>query len=107
MSYKIKVRTNNVWRDFKYRDEVPAAILASEFDWTNEDHAKHGDYSDGFILYRGTWYHVSQFTRGGIEGWDGSHADSFSSGVVIKLARDGEQYQIGTYYQVADMEGGM
>lgn len=92
-----KVTTNRVWREFKRRDEVPKKILASEFDWTNEGHENDGDYDDGFICYRGCWYHVSEFMRGGIEGWDGSHADSFFSGVVIKLSSDGETYQIGTY----------
>lgn len=70
----IKIRTNNAWRNFLYREEVPAEILASQFDWTNEAYAKHGDYGDGFIAYRGAWYHVSEFMRGGVEGWDGRGA---------------------------------
>ena len=93
----MKVRTNNHWRDFKYRDEVPANVLADQFDWTNDWYAQYGDYSDGFIEYRGFWYHLGDFMRGGVEGWHGVHADSFFSGVVIRLSEDGEQYQIGTY----------
>lgn len=93
-----KVRTNRQWRAFKYRHEVPAKILASQFDWTNEAHEKDGDYSDGFIEYRGCWYHLADFVRGGIPGWDGAHGDSFFSGVVIRLSKDGEAYQIGTYF---------
>jgi hypothetical protein len=93
-----KIVTNRAWREFRPREDVPPAILASEFDWTNEAHAAHGDYSDGFILYRGTWYHVGMFMRGGPEGWDASHGDSFFSGIVIRVSRDGERYQIGTYY---------
>ena len=32
-----------------------------------------------------------------ISRWDGSAADGFSSGVLIKVSPDGEQYKIGTY----------
>ena len=92
-----RIITNCHWRQFKYRDEVPAAILADQFDWTNEDYEKHGDYSDGFILYRNVWYHLADFMNGGPDGWHGSHGDSFFSGVVIRLSGDGETYQIGTY----------
>lgn len=95
---EIKITTNRQWRAFKSRDEVPAKVLASQFDWTNEAHEKSGDYSDGFLEYRGVWYHLADFTRGGIPGWDGAHGDSFFSGVVIRLSKDGEAYQIGTYF---------
>lgn len=98
----IKVVTNGQWRDFVYRSDVPEKVLKSQFDWTDKAHEDHGDYSDGFLCYRGVWYHVADFQRGGIEGWSGSHGDSFFSGVVIRLSKDGEQYQIGTYYQVSE-----
>lgn len=86
-----RVITNLNWRDFVYRADVPEEVLNDQFDWTDDDDC------DGFIHYRGTWYHLSQFMVGGIEGWQGSHGDSFFSGVVINLSDDGEQYQIGTY----------
>ncbi len=95
----IKVVTNHAWRAFRYRHEVPAKVLSNQFDWTNDAHEKNGDYSDGFVRYRGIWYHLADFQRGGIKGWDGAHGDSFFSGVVIRLSKDGESYQIGTYYQ--------
>lgn len=97
----VRIITNRQWRPFLYREDVPAKILASQFDWTNEAHEKDGDYSDGFIHYRECWYHVGRFVRGGMPGWDGAHGDSFFSGVVIRLATDGETYQIGTYYAVS------
>ncbi len=97
----VTIRTNNHWRQFKYRDEVPAAVLADQFDWTNDAHAEHGDYSDGFIQYRGFWYHLGDFMahRHGEFGgkWHGSHGDSFFSGVLIELSDDGEEYRIATY----------
>jgi len=82
--------TDHKYKPFKYRNEVPKKVLKSEFDWLDED-----DF-DGFINYRGWWYHVSQFMRGGPPGWHGFHADSAFSGVVIKLSDDGEEYMIGT-----------
>lgn len=94
----MKIKTNHVWREFVYRSEVPAKILRSQFDWTNEGHAKHGDYFDGFIHYKGCWYHLADFMCGAnMPGWDWAHGDSYFSGVVIKLSKDGERYQIGTY----------
>lgn len=32
------------------------------------------------------------------KGWDGYASDSYFSGVLIKLSRDGEEYMVGTYY---------
>ena len=86
------ITTNNHWRDFKYRDEVPAKILADEFDYLD------ADTLDGFIHYRGYWYHTCDFMRTpGDHEWDGSHPDSAFSGVLIKLSNDGETYQIATW----------
>ena len=92
----VRVITNNHDREFKYRTEVPPEILEDQFDWLNED-----DGYDGFIHYRGIWYHVSQYARlsgSPIPGdWDGYESDSFFSGTVIKISNDGETYKIGTY----------
>ena len=99
----MKIKTNNHWRQFSYRNEVPGSVLADQFDWTNEAHEEHGDYSDGFFQYRGYWYHLSDFMRwtcpqeGFEQYWDGYSSDSFFSGVFIKISDDGEEYQIGTY----------
>ena len=93
----MSVTTNHHWRPFLSRLDVPTGILVSQFDWTDADFAAHGDYSDGFICYRNTWYHLGDFMRGGVDGWHGSHANSFFSGVLIRLSDDGEEYQIGTW----------
>jgi hypothetical protein len=85
------IRTNNHWRPFRYRNEVPALVLADQFDYQAED------VLDGFFRYRGSWYHLDQFTVLAIDGWDGSLADSAFSGVVIKLSRDGEHYKVGRW----------
>ena len=86
------VTTNRHWRQFRYRDEVPASVLAGDLDWTDEDNF------DGYIHYKGYWYHLSEFmSHSPDDSWDGSKADSFFSGVVIRLSEDGEEYQIGTW----------
>jgi hypothetical protein len=97
----VTIKTNHHWRDFVYRHDVPASVLADRFDWTNEE-----DHFDGFFCYRGWWYHLSEFSvwtsklpdDSPFKGWDAYAGDSYFSGVVIKVSRDGERYQIGTYY---------
>ena len=99
------IRTNNHWRDFTYRWDVPANVLESQFDWMRVDGKwPEDDYIDGFFQYRGIWYHTADFMRwtcpqddNPMEKWDGYHGDSFFSGVLIKLSNDGEQYQVATY----------
>jgi len=98
----VTITTNHHWRDFAYRADVPAAVLADRFDWLSED-----DGYDGFFCYRGWWYHNSEFTAtclpgrdadaGPLAGWDGYISDSYFSGVVIKVSRDGERYMVGTF----------
>lgn len=96
------IRTNRHWRDFVYRTEVPEKVLKDQFDYQDAE-----EVSDGFLEYLGCWYHLDMFMRVGYpgpfgqtteDGWQGSHNDSFFSGVVIRLSDDGEQYQIGTFY---------
>ena len=85
----VKIISNYHWREFKYRYEVPENILESEFDWC--------DSLDNFFCYRGTWYHLSEFLRTELDDWLGYKSDSFFSGIVINISRDGEYYQVGTY----------
>jgi hypothetical protein len=107
---ELTIKTNHHWRPFKYANEVPKKILDNEFDWMEKDEdGLPKDYLDGFICYRGTWYHTEDFMSlhnkvhcpnppDFMKGWDGYHSDSFFSGVLIKLSDDGECYQIATYY---------
>ena len=87
------VQTNNHWRNFSYRSEVPPAVLADEFDYQDPEES-----IDGFFCYRKRWYHLDEFMRGGPEGWHGFHGDSYFSGVAIRISDDGEQYQVATCY---------
>jgi len=86
------VRTNNHWRYFVCRNEVPKDVLDDQFDHLDED-----ECFDNFFKYRGTWYHTSDFMRIEDENWDGSHAHCAFSGVIIKLNKDGEQYKVGMF----------
>ena len=97
---QFEIVTDNKWRPFKFGYEVPAKIKGNDFDWLEDDGA-----FDGFIFYRRRWYHLSEFMR--IEdksgplaasGWHGYQCDSYSSGTVIKISEDGEQYKIARFY---------
>lgn len=95
----LRIITNHHDRYFKLREEVPEDILERQFDWCDE--------VDGFLRYRGIWYHLSDFIQlspGSLEAsqmWHGAHGDSYFSGVLIRLSDDGETYRIGRYYHVS------
>ena len=93
---KINIITNNHHHYFKYAHDVPSAVM-SDFDWLDEE-----ENMDGFIQYKGIWYHLSGFMKIDSNGydfddWHGYIVDSAFSGVLIKLSDDGESYQIATY----------
>jgi hypothetical protein len=87
------VTTDHKWKSLRYGYEVPAKVLADQFDWMDEDESGHG-----FFCYHGRWYNVQEFMRTDVKGWDGMHGDSFFSGVLIRLSKDGESYMVATYY---------
>ena len=83
----MNIVTNNHHRPFAYRYEVPASVLADQFDYHDDD------VVDGYFCYRGYWYHTDMFMRVGYGypgpfgqtmegGWQGSHSDSFFSGAT-------------------------
>lgn len=86
----MNITTDHKWRPFLYRNQIPIKVLVEWF-----DHLEPDDM-DGYFRYRRRWYHISDFMNSKIEGWDGIHHDSFYSGVVIKISKDGEEYQVGT-----------
>ena len=92
----MKIITNHHWRQFTYRHDVPQSVLDDQFDYQDADKV-----FDGFFCYRGVWYHLDGFMTthpnpwGGnpevlAAGYDGFAADSFFSGVAIKVSEDGE-----------------
>lgn len=91
---RVHIRSNYNWRNFVYRADVPQQVL-DEFDYQDED------VFDGYFRYQGYWYHLDQFMEapeGMFPGdWNGYLNDSMSTGVVIRVSDDGEQYQVGTF----------
>lgn len=104
----VHITTDRKWKPFRYSHDVPARVLASQFDYQDRD-----DVTDGFFCYRGAWYHLDQFMRIATDGistqhvkrddmatmeqWDAYSADSFYSGIVLRISSDGERYTVGTY----------
>jgi hypothetical protein len=93
----LTIKTDHKWRDLVYRFDVPAKVLADQFDYQDAE-----EILDGFFYYRGYWYHLDDFMavngHGDLKDWDGYSCDSYFSGVLIKLSSDGEQIKIGTYF---------
>jgi hypothetical protein len=96
----MKIITDNRWRDFTYRYDVPEAVLADQFDYLS-------DYDDYYFQYRGWWYHVSDFPRTDTTGdlfaagWQGAASDTVWSGVLLAISDDGDQFKVGRYYQTS------
>ena len=101
----ITVISDNKWRNFLYRNEVPQKILHDRFSYLNEE---NGGF-DGYFKYRDWWYHTSDFSRFNSfdkgEGdtiskdWQSYASDSYFSGTLLNISKDGEQYQVGRYMQ--------
>ena len=98
---QLRIITNNNWRQIRYRYEVPPQVLADEFDYQDED-----DTSDGYIYYKGQWYHLDMFMNISqadphcpfpSSQWQGYHADTFFSGILLQVSDDGEEYRIARY----------
>lgn len=91
----MEIKSNHQWRGFLYRDEIPESVLDSDFDYLEPDEI------DGFIKYKGQFYHLSEFMcvpDNAFPGdWQGYASDSAFSGVLVRVSQDGEQYQIATY----------
>lgn len=94
----MKIRTNNVPRELIDGINLTPAER-EEFDYHKWPAIDRGDESAEFFRYRGQLYDLSQFLRapGGLDGWDGYSADSFSSGLVARYVNDGERVIVGTY----------
>ena len=89
----MRIRSNGHARPIVSRFEVPASILASEFDWTDPEDP------GSFFKYRGVWRELGEFTLApdSLAGWDGYHGDTYFSGTVIRVVDDGDSVVCGTY----------
>ena len=89
----LRIITNHQPRPLLTRWDVPEGVLASELDWIDPEEP------GSFFCYRGRWYELSEFMVAptGLADWHGAAADSYFSGVVIRLSDDGEEVTVGTY----------
>jgi len=89
----MEIVSNNQWRQFVYRTEVPDSVLENDFDHLSEE------TTDGFFKYKGMWFHLSDFLTfpAGVHlPWKGYHnLTAFSSVVVRTSDEDSEIYQVG------------
>lgn len=88
----MEIKTDNKFKFFKFRCDVPAKTLMNQFDHISED--------GGFISYNGTWYHISDFLilkNLDLKGWDGMYNLYAFKAILIKISNDGEAYKIATY----------
>lgn len=94
MSDDVKIITNNHPRDISDAWSLTAEERA-EFDYLDWPAIEEGRDSASFFRYRGQLYDLGSFTLNAPQGWDGSMADSFFSGIVVRLVNDNEQVIVG------------
>ena len=87
------IKTNNQPRPILLWVELSDAEQA-EFDYLTEDDAAGSD----FVRYRGTVYHLGDFMRSPLDGWDGYHSDSAFSAILCRYVDDGEAVVMGLAY---------
>jgi len=97
------ITTNNCPREllclYDFSEEEQQQIR-SDFDWMDPEDL---ECNYGFFRYRSSVYHLQEFLRffnsyaGEFKGWDGYSADSYFSGVLIRLAEDCESVIVGRY----------
>jgi hypothetical protein len=94
----MRYTTDHKWKSFKYRYEVPQAVLDSDFDYQDAE-----ETFDGYFRYRNVWYHLDGFMRSDDGHFSdapirihGFASDSAFSGVGIEISSDGETYRVTT-----------
>lgn len=86
----MKITTNNHSR-----------ALLNAYDLTSKELESFDYLEDGegsFIRYKGRVWELDEFTHTEIEDWDGISSDTYFSGAVIKLSKDGETAKVGYVY---------
>lgn len=93
----MEIRTDHKWKNLLFGYQLTEKERA-DFDWMGQDEIDHA----AFIRYRRRVYAVSEFMRAegdlALLGWQGVHADSYFSGIVIKVSKDGERYMVGSVF---------
>ena len=82
--------------------EKKAVEIRQQFDYLNDEEFENED----FITYKGYTYAMCDFMRNNqtpdseMYGWDGVHADSYFSGVLLKYVEDSDYNEVilATYF---------
>ena len=100
------ITTDGKWKDALHYDDLPARLFKrphGQFDWMTERQRDEAT----FVVRRGRYSNLSDFVRTPPDsalaraGWTGYEADGFSSGALIRVSRDGDQYMIASYRVVS------
>ena len=94
---KLEIFTNNQPRDIIYGFELPKS-KRKDFDYLNDE-----EFNDrSFVKYNGHYYDLGEFMRiekhSDFKNWDGYSADTYFSGILIKLCEDGDSVIMGRYF---------
>lgn len=88
----MKITTDHKWKQFIYGYELTPKER-KEFDYMSDEEID----SPKFLRYKGWVYSINDFiSTENFPGWHGYKSDSYFSGVLIELSKDGESYRIGT-----------
>ena len=92
----MKITTNNQPRDlltlWDFSDKEQAQIR-SDFDWLDDIES-----DTGFFRYRGEVFNLANFLNQPQQGWHGALADSYFSGTLVRLSKDGESVTVGRWF---------
>ena len=105
----MKITTNNQERELLnlYRfSEAEQKRIRSDYDWMETEEL---ETTGGFFRYRSSVYHLNDFILcpdkdGPLAKWDAYAADSYFSGVLIRLSYDLESVIVGRWLDSLDWE---
>lgn len=92
-----RIVTNNVPRDLIEAWELTAKER-EQFDYHDWAALDRGEDSAAFFRYKGELYDLGNFMAGMLPGWDGVQADSYFSGVAVRLVDNGERVVVALVF---------
>jgi len=91
----MRIKTNNRRIPIISGYDLPEKARA-EFDYSEtSDELEQAS----FFKYKGQYWDLSQFTKGGPAGWDGCYALTVFSGILVKLVGDGDSVIVAYCYE--------
>jgi len=101
---KLTIKTNNQPRRLMSLHELSSADQVEarkRFDWMDSEEL---ETSCDFFKYRDNIYHLSEFmsftsfASGEFKGWNGYSADTYFSGILVRIVNENEDVVVGTYF---------